>query len=1062
MGTSVRAAEEATPQLIIDPRGHSGVVWELLFTPDGETLISLGEDKAIRFWDVDTGVLRKTLRLSIGPGNLGFLHAGALSPDGHRLFVAGRFPGNQASRGGIRAIDLQSNEIEAILVGDPGPVVDLAISDDGHWLASGGGQGIMRLWDLRELERQIEASQEENLVFSEAMEIEGHEEIIYSLSFAPGGERLVSGSFDKTAILWERSEATGKFEEKAKLGPFAGFVRDVAFSPDGEIFVTGVIGGRMEMWDGKTGGEVEVLETGTEAPIGQWALAFSPDGRQLHARTDSGPTDSAIYQLPSGRRTRKFTQLGNTAAGCWSPVGDRLAVANASGQIFVIEAESGEIQHCLESEGMAAGPLDFAEDGLRVFLGTSEEGHYTKLFDFQRWALDGVEQHAGVKVFDGAVREHYGQELEWINRELLRTAKGEIRTSTAAGEEILGYQGTPEGDIIVQMRTRLSLFEPNGDFRHDFMGHEGLVKRISLSPDDRFFATAGNDRTYRVWKMQKPPVHRAIIAGVGIEDDPEGVVVTGTIDGMPAQKAGLESGDRVMTVDGKTFTSAQALVEYTRGKSKGDRVVYRVRRGEEDLERTMTLEEYVVPPSVVRPLASLFVSRDAEWVCWLESGHYHASPGGEKYIGWHLNRGVHRMGGYYPSYVFRDQFHRPELVKRTILLGDFDKALAETGEKEVEDLSLLFPPKVEWVLPAEASSRVAEDEAEVRARISSPNGELTRVKLLLNGKSVEADYRAQGKSLDFARSISLVPGENRLAIFAENVHAAHTSEERLLIHEPDSTGVPPAPSGKAPESTIPREMMPNLYLLSVGISAYENEEMNLGFCHADAEALARVFRAQEGRMFGRVEARVLTDEAATREAVIDGLEWLEDEATQKDIVVLFLAAHGANDERGNYYLLPTGGTVEKLRRSGVSYGDFADVLGNLPSKTLMFLDTCHSGQLGANLVAFAGRGSGSAIDDATEAIRELTSDENGVIIMAASTGREDSVEHEDWGHGAFTKALIEGIEEGRADFTGDGIIHLRELDAYVSERVKELTGGVQHPTTVKPSTISRFPVARVR
>ncbi|MEM7603399.1 MAG: methyltransferase domain-containing protein, partial [Verrucomicrobiota bacterium] len=66
-------------------------------------------------------------------------------------------------------------------------------------------------------------------------------------------------------------------------------------------------------------------------------------------------------------------------------------------------------------------------------------------------------------------------------------------------------------------------------------------------------------------------------------------------------------------------------------------------------------------------LASLFVSRDSEWVVWTPSGHYHASPGGEKYIGWHINRGVGRVADYYPAYVFREKFHHPELVKRTVL-----------------------------------------------------------------------------------------------------------------------------------------------------------------------------------------------------------------------------------------------------------------------------------------------------------------------------------------------------------------------------------------------------------
>ncbi len=48
--------------------------------------------------------------------------------------------------------------------------------------------------------------------------------------------------------------------------------------------------------------------------------------------------------------------------------------------------------------------------------------------------------------------------------------------------------------------------------------------------------------------------------------------------------------------------------------------------------------------------------------------------------------------------------------------------------------------------------------------------------------------------------------------------------------------------------------------------------------------------------------------------------------------------------------------------------------------------------------------------------------------MAASTGWEFSQEHPAWEHGAFTKALLDALEQGKADYSDDGIIHLRELD----------------------------------
>jgi uncharacterized caspase-like protein len=71
------------------------------------------------------------------------------------------------------------------------------------------------------------------------------------------------------------------------------------------------------------------------------------------------------------------------------------------------------------------------------------------------------------------------------------------------------------------------------------------------------------------------------------------------------------------------------------------------------------------------------------------------------------------------------------------------------------------------------------------------------------------------------------------------------------------------------------------------------------------------------------------------------------------------------------------------------------------------------------------------------------------------------MEHPEWGHGAFTKSLLDGLQDGNADLNGDGVVHLNELDYYVAEQVKALTSGAQHPTPLKPSTISRFPIVQV-
>ena len=255
---------------------------------------------------------------------------------------------------------------------------------------------------------------------------------------------------------------------------------------------------------------------------------------------------------------------------------------------------------------------------------------------------------------------------------------------------------------------------------------------------------------------------------------------------------------------------------------------------------------------------------------------------------------------------------------------------------------------------------------------------------------------------------------------------------------------------KAPKKADP--FRPNLYVLAIGVSDYERDELDLRLAHADAEGIARAFKSQQGRLFGEVKTKVLTDSLATKGEILDGFDWIESEVTQRDVAVVFVAGHGVNDKRDNYYFLPHDANPEKLRRSGVQWSEFNSILQELPGKTMLLADTCKSGNVTGSL-----KTRGISSSDATSALMELIRAESGVVVMSASTGSEVSIEDPAWGHGAFTKALLDGLD-GLADYDRDGVITLKELDLHVTRNVKKLTNGSQRPTTQIPENMPDFPL----
>jgi uncharacterized caspase-like protein len=316
---------------------------------------------------------------------------------------------------------------------------------------------------------------------------------------------------------------------------------------------------------------------------------------------------------------------------------------------------------------------------------------------------------------------------------------------------------------------------------------------------------------------------------------------------------------------------------------------------------------------------------------------------------------------------------------------------------------------------------------------------VTNVKVLVDGRPVEkssAIIEIQKDQGIRTTRVAISERDSEISIIAENRHAAS---------EPATVKLRWSGKVKEDEFTI----KPKLYVLAIGVSKYEDKSLTLGFAAKDAQDFAESLLKQKGGLYRDVVVKVLTDEKATKDEIIDGLDWISKETTSKDVAIVFLAGHGINDSGGVYYYLPVNANMDKLRRTGVPFTEVKNTVASLAGKTILFIDTCYAGNImGARAVAA----------DITRIVNELASAENGAVVFASSTGKQYSFENTDWENGAFTKAVVEGIN-GKADYIGKGRITINMLDLYVSERVKELTKGKQTPATAKPQTIPDFPLA---
>jgi len=448
-----------------------------------------------------------------------------------------------------------------------------------------------------------------------------------------------------------------------------------------------------------------------------------------------------------------------------------------------------------------------------------------------------------------------------------------------------------------------------------------------------------------------------------------------------------------------------------------------------------------------KELLAFFPHTDRKrWVLWTPSGYYDASVGGEELAGWQLNGGsAAQSADFFPVSRFRSVFCRPEIVSRLLQSPDEAQAVKSAemaGGKSGggKSLQALLPPVVAISNPQDKAV-IDGSEASVDFTVRSPSGEaITGLKVLVNGRPV-AFREGKGASAGERSVIFPLPaGESEIAVIAEN---RHTASEAAIVRVSRSGGE------SGPEVI---SMQPRLFILAVGVGAYPERDMALDFAAKDAKDFASLMLLQKGGLYGEVGVRVLTDAAANRQAVLDGLKWLGREAGERDTAIVFLSGHGVTEPGGAYYFLPVDGRADMPAGSAVIFSEIRSTLMTLPGKAVLFVDTCHAGDV---------MGGSKRAGDVNAVVNELSSAENGVVVFASSTGRQYSMEDPAWGNGAFTKALVEGIA-GKADYTGKGRITIASLDLWLSERVQELTEGKQTPTTAKPRTIPDFPLALKR
>ena len=263
------------------------------------------------------------------------------SPDGRYL----------ASGGGdntIKIWEIATGKELRNLTGHSGLLESLVYSLDGRYLASVGGDKTIKIWEVA--------------TGKELRTLTGHFDGVNSVAYSPDGRYLASGSRDRTIRIWQ--VATGR-----ELCTFAGhsdWVRSVVYSPDGRYLASASSDKTIKIWQVATGKQLRTL---TGHSRGVRSVVYSPDGRYLA----SGSVDNTIkiWDVVTGKQLRTLTGHSSPVLSVvYSPDGRYLASGSWDKTIKIWEVATGKELRTLTGHSDRVRSVAYSPDGRYLASGS--------------------------------------------------------------------------------------------------------------------------------------------------------------------------------------------------------------------------------------------------------------------------------------------------------------------------------------------------------------------------------------------------------------------------------------------------------------------------------------------------------------------------------------------------------------------------------------------------------------------------------------------------------------------------------------------------------------------
>ena len=1113
--STAKVWDAVSGQLQYDLPGHKGYMHFAQFTPDGKRVVTVS-DNAVRIWDATSGQWLADSREMPG-----FARSFHISPNSREAVTAdydgkvwdvltGKLLFNlRGHANNIASASLSSDETKLLVTsGAHMPrvwniktgqllfelkdknVTSARLSSDGKMILTWQGlfaslkkkdNTIVNLW----------SADNGSFLFS----LKGHTEAVTAAEFSADAKKILTVSYDYTAKIWEA--ATGKLLVDFKNDS----INDAVFSQDANKIATINRDNSCKMWDASTGQPLITMQL----PPGRInSILFSPDGNKIKVNYFNGAAQT--WNANTGKiEIDVKKQAGNVNFARYSNSGKKIVTIVGS-TVRIWDAGTNQLLVDLYEYARDVSAVALSADEKKIITGSLHNtatiwdavtgeaifelrGH-TSIINYVAFSPDAqtaitISNDFLVKVWDVTTGKlKYDIPEDNVSAARFDADGKKIVTASwnstakvwdaATGKLLLELKGhkhpvmdvqfSPDGKKIVtgSLDKMVMMWDAaNGKLLFQLNNGNNFVNTVQFSNDGKKIITTAGYNPVRVWnaatgellfelKGFAGSISTAVFSRDGKKiltscADYTAKVWDGTSGKLLFDLTGhaININTAEFSADGKTIVASaddnsSALWDATTGKYLLDLKKQDRYNPAANQKQRVTIEDdnaiRISNPATGELLYTLVVIDSADYLVTDKYNHYDGTEAARKLLYYTCGNEIIDLE------QFKDLCWEPGLAGKIMGVNNEPIKAKSLSEIDICGRTPLIESKGEY-------------NGTYNFIITPQKGGIGEITLFVSGKQVKTYALPQLKKQGNSYLLQVQKNDIREYLLAG-------SDNNVTVNAYTADGIL---KGRGASKDIAGDnnklVVPNLFMVSVGINDYKGQQLKLNYASKDAKDFSKAMMAASKKLFnfdGKERVNVYLHNSETgdmhnayKKDIKKTFELIARQATADDILVIFLAGHGILKNDRQFYYLAADATATDIngveKDVAISMEELNNWMSNIKAhKQLLILDACNSGGAVADVKQLLVK---RAIPADQQRVLERLKDRTGTFILTAAASNQAAYETSLYNQGLLTYSLLYSIKTGTALRDNKFVDVTRWFNA-VADQVKEMAktiGGRQEP-----------------